>query len=484
MAKGLMWILVVGMFLAASAPGAARAQTPAPAEPTPLEPAPPEPAPPEPALAIAWARRHGPQPFSDGGISGNSYSSSPVLADGGRYLAFQSNAYNLIGEDDTNYASDVFVHDLQTGATERLSETLRGAQSNGSSYVGCISANGRYVAFESLATNLLPGEGNISFDIFLRDRWTGALERITVSENGWPANSDSNSACVSDDGRFVSFSSYATNLTAGDSNWRSDIFVRDRLRGVTQRVSLGLDGRQTNGSSWAPALTPDGRFVAFESAADNLVHGDTNNQIDVFVVDRFSGTMERVSVAGDGSQAEGTSMAASISDDGRFVAFQSSAANLTPGDSNGSYDIFVRDRQTGETRRISTAPGGGPADGESLWPVMAGNGRYVLYPSAAANLVPGDANDAYDIFLYDFQAGRTEPISLADDEAQGNNHSWQPAITPDGRYVVFDSAASNLTLFDMNATTDVFVRDRAAETTTCISCMVSAVFFPLMTFIK
>jgi Tol biopolymer transport system component len=239
------------------------------------------------------------------------------------------------------------------GTTERVS--VDSAGNEGNSFVqrnASISADGRFVAFTSFATNLVPGDTNRRDDVFVRDRLTGTTELVSVDSAGNQGNRDSGSPAISADGRFVAFHSVATNLVPGDTGNMTDVFVRDRLTGTTQRVSVDSAGTEGNGASVEPAISGDGRFVAFYSFATNLVPGDTNGDGDVFVHDRQTGTTERVSVDSAGNQGSAISdgfRKVSISADGRVVAFVSVATNLVPGDTNGGSDAFVHDRQTGIT---------------------------------------------------------------------------------------------------------------------------------------
>jgi Tol biopolymer transport system component len=261
------------------------------------------------------------------------------------------------------------------------------------------------VAFESHATNLVPGDTNNAHDVFVRDREAGPIERVPLAADGGRANGESYSPSLSADGRFVAFESYATDLVPGDTNGQRDIFVRDRQAGTTERVSLTADGAQAGGNSTSLSLSADGRFVAFVSG-DNLVPGDTNGVTDVFVRDRQAGVTERVSVGAGGAQADEASSLPSLSADGRLVAFVSDAANLVPGDTNGQRDIFVRDRQAGTTERVSLTADGAQAGGatgsssRSLSPSLSADGRFVTFDSVAANLVPGDTNNAPDVFVH------------------------------------------------------------------------------------
>jgi Tol biopolymer transport system component len=247
---------------------------------------------------------------------------------------------------------DVFVHDRETGQTTRVSVASDGTESHDYSSYPAISANGRYVVFESEAGNLVSGDTNEGYDIFVHDRETGQTTRVSVAPDGTQANQESFSPAISADGRYVVFSSRASNLASGDTNGNSDIFVHDRKTGQNILVSVVSDGTQANGSSDHPTLSADGRYVAFESGATNLVEDDTNEEWDIFVHDRETGQTTRASVASDGTQGNRRSggniyhRTSVISADGRHVAFESEATNLVEGDTNDVTDVFVRDRGT------------------------------------------------------------------------------------------------------------------------------------------
>src|SRR6266446_5338687 len=205
-------------------------------------------------------------------------------------------------------------------------------------------------------------------------------ERVSVASGGTEGNDASLGSALSADGRFVAFDSAATDLVAADTNGVSDVLVHDRQTGTTERVSVASDGTQGNGKSgllsfaFPPALSADGRFVAFVSFATNLVAGDTNGATDVFVHDRQTGITERVSVASDGTQGNNASSYPVLSADGRFVAFDSDATDLVAGDTNGTTDVFVHDRQTGATERMSVASGGVQGNGFSAGPALSADG--------------------------------------------------------------------------------------------------------------
>ncbi len=383
--------------------------------------------------------------------NGTSFQGFSISADG-RFVAFLSYATNLVAGD-TNGVADIFVRDRATGTTERVSVDSAGAAGNGSSFEGSISVDGRFVAFDSAATNLVAGDTNGVADIFVRDRATGTTERVSVDSAGAEGNGASSVAAISADGRFVAFLSYATNLVAGDTNGVADIFVRDRATGTTERVSVDSLGTQADGESntFSTSISADGRFVAFSSDAANLVVGDTNGVGDIFVRDRSAGTTERISVDSAGAQGNGSSNRPSISADGRFVAFNSDADNLVVGDSNGlmgRLDIFVHDRATGTTQRVSIDSAGAEGNGSSNRPSISADGRFVAYRSSSDNLVAGDTNGTFDIFVHDRAAGTTERISVDSLGTQGNGVSNATAISVDGRFVALYSEATNLVAGD------------------------------------
>lgn len=355
------------------------------------------------------------------------------------------------------------------GEAARASTSAAGGQADDESTNATISADGRYVVFDSAATTLVPGDTNASFDIFRKDRVTGSIARVSVSSSGAQADADSftnfsAASAVSADGVVVAFASDATNLVAGDSNGVSDVFVRDVGAGTTARASVGTGGGQADGDSVDPSLSADGRYVAFESVATTLTAGDTNAASDIFVRDRQTGTTERVSVATGGAQGDAASYFPSISSDGRYVAFYSHAATLVAGDTNGAPDVFVRDRQTGTTARASISTAGAQAGAGSFSPTISGDGRLVAFESVASNLVAGDTNGAVDVFVRDLLAGTTARASVASDGAQANGDSTLPAIAHDGAAIAFTSEASNLVAGD-TATSDVFVHYRATGST-------------------
>jgi Tol biopolymer transport system component len=386
-------------------------------------------------------------------------SGSPAISADGRFVAFSSEAANLV-PGDTNGAEDVFVHDRRTGRTERVSVGRRGAEASGRSFDPAISADGRVVAFVSEAADLVLRDTNGERDIFVRDRRTDATTRVSVGPRDAQGAGFSLEPALSATGRYVAFWSTSTTLAPGGGS-AQDIFVRDRATGRTMRVGIGrFDGASGRVVS-EPAISAGGRFVAFPSESPGLVPGDTNGAEDVFVRDRRTGAVERVSVASDGGQADGTSRAVAISADGRVVAFGSFATNLVPGDANAKPDVFVHDRATGVTERVSIGSRGAEGNDESFLPALSANGRFVAFTSLATNLVPGDANATWDVFVHDRRTGRTERVSVgARGNEAGGGDLRQAAISADGGLVAFESAGAGLVRGDTNRAADVFVRRR------------------------
>lgn len=382
-----------------------------------------------------------------------------VISANGRFVAFVSVATNLVAGD-TNSRSDVFVRDRVSGATERISVSSAELQGNQDSRDPSISADGRYVAFISDATNLVFGDTNNVSDVFFRDRQTGLTYRVSLNSAEVQANARSQIPSISADGWFIAFQSDASNLVAGDSNGFGDVFVRNRRAGTTVRVSLSSAEIQGNAPSRFASISGDGRYVAFSSTAINLVGGDTNNAEDIFVRDRTLGTTQRVSVNSAEALGIGSSRNPFISDNGRFVAFSSSAPNLVGGDSNTTGDVFVRDRTAGTTQRVSLSSLGAQGSGSSGDPAISADGRYVVFRSVAANLVSGDTNAAADIFLRDRQTGITSRVSLKNNGTQAAGSSSAPSVSGTGRFVAFRYLSNDLIAGDTNTVGDVYLRDR------------------------
>jgi uncharacterized repeat protein (TIGR01451 family) len=393
-----------------------------------------------------------------GGAEADDESTYPTISADGRYVAFESRATNLV-TGDTNGMRDIFVRDLLTHKTRRVSVNSQGGQADPScvdnGYIACtgdstspaLSADGRYVAFASEASNLVAGDTNKGDDIFVHDQKTGKTTRVSIGSNreeALPSYCDEDGFCngssspaISADGRYVAFESEATNLVAGDANGYQDIFIHDRETGKTSRVNVASDGTEADWNSFFPAISADGRYVAFVSSAGNLVAGDNNGYRDVFVHDRESGATTRVSGALSGAMPNGYSTSPAISADGRYVAFESTATSLVEEDANGQSDVFVHDRRTGKTSRVSTPPEATETDGWSASPAISADGRYVTFFS---NSFP-----THWVLIHDRKAGKTTRVVGLD------SYYWQEvAISGDGRYMAYNNR-------------DTYIRDRLLQ---------------------
>jgi hypothetical protein len=357
----------------------------------------------------------------------------------------------------------------QSPGTIRIDRGPALAQTNLASWQPRITADGRYVVYYSYATNLVPDDTGFKADVFVYDSHLGTTVRASVDSNGVGGNADSYFASISDDGNLVAFQSLASNFFAGDTNGQSDVFVRNLAAGTTTCISLGPNGEVSNNFAFNPAISADGRFVVFESLASNLVVGDTNGQRDIFLRDLAAGTTTLVSVDSNGVQGNGLSANATISADGRYVVFESTSTNLVPNDTNAASDVFLRDTLTGTTTRVSVDSNNKEGDGDSVMAQISPSGKLVAFSSLAENLVVGDTNGQYDLFLRDLVAGTTTRISLSSNGVEGDGGSFDPSISGNDRFVAFDSAATNLVPNDTNGWPDIFLRDLVTGVTTRVS---------------
>lgn len=410
------------------------------------------------------------------GKQGNGRSWHPAISADNRYIVFSSEASNLVSND-TNGSPDIFVHDRLTKKTRRVNVTSDGKQSEPTwQSHSTISSNGRYVAYTSQANNLVPGDNNKAYDVFVYDLKTKKTSLISVSSDGEQHAGDGAYShwgglpSLSGDGRYVAFWSNASNLVDGDTNGIGDIFVHDRNTKTTTRVNVSSKGVQANRDSKYLKLSDNGRYVAFHSAANNLVKGDTNDREDIFVHDRETKETTRVSVATDGTQGNNSSWSPVISADGRYVAFWSAASTLVANDTNFTEDVFVHDRVTHETKRVSVASDGSQGDKSSTRPSISADGRYIGFSSDATNFATNDDNGDADVFVHDQITGTTKLVSVTLDGTSGTgpgglagvnntNGSRDAIISPDGKYMAFRSLVTDLVANDTNGEIDVFLRD-------------------------
>lgn len=398
----------------------------------------------------------------------NASSYDPVMTDDGRFIAFSSEADNLV-EGDTNGNADIFLYDTEAKTTTLVSRASDGTQGNSYSRRPSISADGRFIAYQSWASNLVPGDTNGRQDVFVYDTVDKTVEVVSRATDGTWGNSQAYSPAISADGNVVAFVSNATNIVPEGSSGMSDVLVHDRRTGTTVTASLSYLGTGPNSSSSEPDISADGRYVVFPSWASDLVPGDTNGQWDVFVRDMFLGVTTRVSVAADGSQLTSQSYECSISDDGRYVAFSSTGTNVVPGDVNYAPDIFRRDLLTGTNELVSVSTSGTQTTSESYRPRINSDGSFVAFLSYANNLVPGDTNYAPDVFLRDMTAGTTVLVSASSDETISDDSSEDPCVSTSGDRVVFWTVGRNLYENDYANQSDIMYRDIAAGTTTLVT---------------
>ncbi|MGQ0554121.1 MAG: TolB family protein [Planctomycetota bacterium] len=348
--------------------------------------------------------------------------------------------------------------EAQAGQVSRVSISSRGDEGTALSYDCALSQDGRFVAFASDAPNLVDFDGNNSGDIFVHDRLTGVTTRESLASDGTEANDMSYGPSLSADGRFLVFESWATNLVPGDTNGFQDVFLRDRLLGKTIRVSVGTQGQQAQLPCVGSRISLGGRAVAFQTFSPNMGFGPVSRQ-QLYVRDFVSGALEMVSVSSHGEVGDNDSWYGHLSFDGRYVAFASESTNFSPIDLTDGHDIYVHDRQAGTTRLVSVSSTGGKIAGTANLAQISADGRYVVFESSAVNLVPNDNNGQTDVFLRDRWLGVNHLVSVGLGGLLANERSGRPSLSLDGRYVAFHSNASNLVLGDGDFIQDVFRRD-------------------------
>jgi hypothetical protein len=353
--------------------------------------------------------------------------------------------------------------------TTRESVDSSGNQADKQSFVTGISHDGRYIAFYSDATNLVVGDTNNFTDCFVRDRVAGTTIRVSVRSTGAQGTGNSTSPHIDSSGTITTFQSDAKNLVQNDLNLMTDIFVHDSVTLKTTRVSVDSMGTESNGPSTAPQVSGDGLIVAYQSTATNLVAGDTNGASDIFVFDRSTAITTRISVDSMGNQANGGSYSARISENGQFVFYYSDATNLVATDVNGKTDGFLYDRSTGTTEMVTLNAFGNQGNDVSYNGTVSADGSLCAFYSLATNMVSGDTNAAADVFLRDRVAGTTTRVSTDSAGNQGNNGSYTARISADGKFVTFVSDATNLIASDTNAVSDVFRKELATGETIRLS---------------
>lgn len=451
--------------------------------------------------------------ISSTGAQGDAHARQATMSADGKYIAYYSGSTTTTPDSPPpgpcspgeGCRPNIFLRDRRIHRITRVDKAPNDPSSlarwppGDVSTTGAISADGRYIAFQSTYSTLVSNDTNDTWDIFVRDQRTGRVRRASVASSGAQANRASFTTALSTDGRYVAFTSTADNLVPGDTNVVPDVFLHDLRTARTTRVSVGSKGEQANAmrprafpeaGSHLVSMSSNGRYVVFRSAATNLVAGDTNNGADFFLRDVVRGKTMRVSVSSTEAQADADSRQPvgiaqwAVTDDGRYVFFNSDATNLVPNDQNGAEDLFVRDTVRGETRRVSLSSAGaeanrgvGEQDPGAVFTNTLGSatiepanrspvsfsgtpdGKYVAFSSGATNLAPGDVNEATDVFLRHIPTGTTTIVSVASTGAQGDGPSNGPVLSADGRFVAFESVAENLASGDSNGFADIFVHE-------------------------
>lgn len=390
----------------------------------------------------------------NGQLSGAS--SFVSVSDDGRFVAFQSSDPSLPGY--RSGVRQIYLRDRVAGSTTLVSRTHadRSVGSAAEGYECRVSGNGRFVVFTSPGADMLSSvDGNGFDDVYLWDRLTDNMERISVAASGGDANEISYQASISNDGTIVAFTSLASNLAGTDSNNRSDIYVRHRGAGSTTRISVSTSNVQATSSSFYAAVAGHGRYVAFASLANNLVSGDTNGSTDIFVRDLQLNTTTRVSLNSSGIQLGASSNHPDISDDGRYVTFDTRALNHGLSDTNGANDVCVRDT-VGNTLTVisaSSSNSNSTSSGIAEFPVISGDGFIIAYSTYFSDIV--SATDA--IVRYDRLTGTSSNVHVDSGGVAGNAAPGLCAINADGSIVGMESTATNLIVGDSNAVEDCFV---------------------------
>lgn len=321
---------------------------------------------------------------------------------GGNSIVFSSASSDFVPN--MGYGTyNIFTKNLTTGVVRLVSRRWDGGFAETHSWWPNGSPDGKSVAFVSWSSLIVPNDTNGAQDIFVKNMATGKTTRVSTAGNGAQANGESALTGLiqgfSPDGKFLAFHSYASNLVAGDTNGTWDVFTKNLVNGVVRRISVAPGNRQANGGSYGAAWSPNGNLVSFHSAASNLVAGDTNGVMDIFAKNLTTGAVKRLSTASNGAQANGASYQGVFSPNGKLFAFTSEATNLVAGDTNGQKDVFVKDLTTGKVILISKSATGVLSNNSSVEPTFSSDSTMVAFRSWATNLVPGDVSANADVFV-------------------------------------------------------------------------------------
>jgi len=381
------------------------------------------------------------------------------VSNDGRFVVFTTTSKKLVPGTTTS-KQHVYLVDRATGAVELISVGNDGAEANQDALRPRISGDGRWVVFETLASNLDQDDTNGRLDCYLYDRDEEWLERVSLGANDGEGNGDSFRPVVSDDGDWILFSSFANNLITGDDNGTADVFIRDRQTGTTRLVSSALDGTVASDYSEAADLSADGRYALFQSAAKDMVAGSIAGWNKIMLRDLQLGVTEQASLQSDGLFPAGECRFARMSADARWITFASSVHTIVPGDSNQREDVFLRDRQLATTERVNIGPNGEQDDVGGSYARPSDDGRFILFESSATVFAPSDTNDNGDVFLRDRRRATTRHVSLSTDGKSSKLGCGEISISGDGHVLLFRAGGDELDPADHNGRLDAYVHDR------------------------
>ena len=385
---------------------------------------------------------------SSNGKGGNWTSLEADLDSSGNLAVFMSAADNLVDRDN-NGVNDIFLHNAKTEQTTRISTDSLGNELDDASFNPTISGNGAVAAFEVYDDSF-----GSNTEIFTKDLNTGKLEKISVSYLGSSPDAPSWKPATGNAGNIIAYQSWASNIVQNDNNGTVDIFAYDRRTQTNVRVSVDSSGNEGDGWSYPPEVSPDERFVVFSSDATNLSSSGISG---VFLHDLASGTTRHVSPTTDGKNPTKYISASDVSAFGSLVVFSSQAKNLVLGDTNGVSDVFLHNVNTGETRILSRSATGQLGNGSSYSPTITADGRYVAFSSSATNLVANDTNGQSDIFVVRVADSAIAMVNVTMlTGSQGDLSSFAPQIAPKGDWIAFGSYADNFSSIDADSTYDIF----------------------------
>ncbi|MFF4378352.1 TolB family protein [Kitasatospora sp. NPDC001547] len=410
----------------------------------------------------------------------NGYSSALGLSEDGRAALFTSTATNLLPGPGTPNSDEVYVRDLRNGHLERISVADDGSRLDAPTTDAAISGDGRFVAFSTAATNVLPGQPKHAGDVFVRDRWTGRTELVsagTLPSTDDQSIRDATSPSLSRDGRYVAYVSNRTDLAPGVEHGRFNVYVTDRWTRTTRLVTVGANGEEAGNNSYRPTISADGSTIGFTSRAGNLLPPDPAGAADqgaddtdgpaltgpryypYYVWTADTGRITVGSVDGTGAR-RGVGLAARISPDGRHAVYTLPVfgAGIPTSNHGIRLDVYVHELATGRLTKVNTDLPGTTTKRSSGSAVMTADSRWVYFESYAETLVAGDTNDSSDIFRRDLWTGRIERVSLTRAGGQGTADARTPYVDATGGTVLFDAEDGDLVPGDTNAATDVFRR--------------------------